>query len=174
MIRRAVVVLAAVSVACFPTTTRPPFGPLEAAPQAELQLPVPQATRETALALHADSVPVARTEPKDGWLESDWFDAATMQPTTARHLGPEVVKVRAFVGPSRPNFSLVRIEAVYIPMADPSREERSLERQVADSSAVGRRIAAVLAHMTAEFGDSAARAAALPAAAVAPPAGGHD
>ncbi len=167
------------AAACFPTTTRPPFASLPAAQQAELELPVPQATRETALALHADSIPVERTEPKDGWLESEWFDPITLQPTAARHIGPNVVKVRAFVGPSRPNFSLVQIEAVYIPYADPSRDERTLEREVPDSSAAGKRVAAVLAGMARQYGDSAARAGPVPASSGVSPAApngsrGHD
>ena len=65
------------SLACFPTTTRPPFLAQPSAPVFEVELPVPQATRALALALDADSIPVRRTEAKDGWIESEWFDVAT-------------------------------------------------------------------------------------------------
>jgi hypothetical protein len=145
--------------ACYPTTTRPGFAPMPAAPQTELELPVPQATRAAALALDADSIPVLRTEPLDGWLVSDWFDVATMRATTARPLGDSTVRVRAWVGPSRPNYSRVIIETVYRPYLDPSRAERSLEREVSDSSPIGMRVAAVLRRLTLQYGDSAARAA---------------
>jgi len=115
---------------CYPTTTRPAFSPLPAASTFEIELLVPQATRAVALALNEDSIPVRRTEAKDGWLETDWFDAATLKATDRRRLGPGVVKVRAFIDPSRPNHSNIAIEVVYRPLADPSRPERELEQQV--------------------------------------------
>jgi len=87
--------------ACFPTTTRPAFLPQPMAAIAEVHLGIPEATRALALALHTDSIPIRRTEPKDGWLESEWFDAKTLRPTSARRLGPDVVKVRAWIGPAR-------------------------------------------------------------------------
>jgi len=72
--------------ACYPATTRPAFLPEPTAPVAEVELAIPEATRAAAVALDADSIPVRRTEPKDGWLESDWFDATTLQPTSRRRL----------------------------------------------------------------------------------------
>lgn len=128
------------TAACFPTTTRPAFLPVPAAPTFEIELPVPQATRALALALDADSFPVRRTEAKDGWLESEWFDVATRRPTTRRPLGPDVVKIRAFIDPSRPNYSNITIETVYRPLADPSRADRELEQQVPANSVTLARI----------------------------------
>jgi hypothetical protein len=152
----AAVVFLMAATACYPTTTRPPFEPGPAAPHAEVELFVPQATREAALALNGDSIPVMRTEPKDGWLETGWFDARTLQPTTARPLGENVVKLRAWIEPSKPNYSMITIETVYRPLVDPSRDERSLERQVSDSSPMGLKVQAILKHLTAAFGDSTA------------------
>lgn len=135
-------------VGCFPSTTRPSFLPLPAAFTTEVGLLVPQATRALALALDADSIPVRRTEPKDGWLESDWFDARTLKPTTARRLGPDVVKVRAWVNPSHPGnrgdtSSTVTVETVYRPMADPSRDDRELEKQVPATHPIAGRMVAL-------------------------------
>ena len=118
-----------------------------------LELFVPEATRAVALALDADSIPVRRTETADGWIESDWFDAATLRPTSARRLGPDVVKVRAFVNPDKPNFSVVTLETVYRPVADPSRDDRLLEQQVPATHPVSIRMAALVNRLTMEFGE---------------------
>ena len=47
--------LAMLLAACYPATTRPDLLPLPDAPQVEIELFVPQATRALALALDADS-----------------------------------------------------------------------------------------------------------------------
>jgi len=138
--------------ACYPATTRPAFLPEPTAPVAEVELAIPEATRAAAVALDADSIPVRRTEPKDGWLESDWFDATTLQPTSSRRLGAEVVKVRVWVDPSRPNYSNITAETVYRPFADPSRPDRELEQQVPVNHRVGAKIVQVLGKLRQQFG----------------------
>ncbi len=132
------------ALACYPTTTRPRVEAVPEATLTEVELFVPDATRALALALDTDSIPVARTEPEDGWLETDWFDSETLQPTTQRPLGMDVVKLRAWADPSRPNHSQLTVEVVYRPFADPSRAPRLLERAVPDTHRVARRVAAVL------------------------------
>ncbi len=122
-------------------------------PTAELQLAIPQATRAVALALDADSIPVRRTEAADGWLESEWFDAGTLRPTKHRRLGPGVVKVRAWIDPSRPNYSTVTIETVFRPLADPSRSDRELEQQVAAGHRVAGKVQLALASLTKLYGE---------------------
>ena len=151
--RSRVVLVAVASVACYPTTTRPSFTPLPSAALTEVGLAVPEATRQVALALDGNSIPVRRTEPKDGWLETDWFDAATLRPTSKRRLGDGVVKVRAWIDPSRPNHSNVTIETVYRPLADPSRDDRSLERLVPSTNPVAMRVAGVLNVLVKQFGE---------------------
>ena len=146
--------LAALLVAaCYPTTTRPSLTPLPEAAVAEWELFVPEAMRTLALALDADSIPVSRTEPDDGWLETPWFDAATLRPTTRRPLGEGVVRLRAWADPARPNHSAVTVEVVYIPAADPSREGRALERQVSVAHPVAQRVALVMARLSKEYGE---------------------
>jgi len=125
----------------------------------EVELGVPQATRAIAIALDADSIPVRRTEARDGWLESDWFDVATMRPTARRRLGSDVVKVRAWIDPSRPNHSNITVETVFRPRADPSRPERELERQVPISHPVAGRVVKALGEVSRPYGGAAADSA---------------
>jgi hypothetical protein len=135
---------------CYPATTRPDLMPMPDAQRVEIALFVPQATRALALALDGDSVPVRRTEAEDGWLESEWIDAVSLQPVPGRPLGVGVVKVRAFVEPGRPNHSVLIVETVYRPVADPSRPERDLERQVPSGHPVAARVARVLQRLVEE------------------------
>ena len=148
MTRAGTLLLAALCVACYPTTTRPHLVPQPGSSVMELELFMPEATRELALALDADSIPVRRTEARDGWLESEWFDARTMRPTKAWPVGPDIVKVRAFVDPGRPNHSVITIETVYRPVADPSRPGRDLERQVPVDHPVALKVAAIVNRLT--------------------------
>jgi hypothetical protein len=138
--------------ACFPTTSRPAFTVMPDATSREIELPMDRATTALALALDGDSIPVLRTMAKDGWLETGWFSVSTMQPTTDRPLGPDVVKVRAFVGPARPNYSSVVVETVYRPIADPSESPRELEEQVPADHPVALRVKATLQKMVDQYG----------------------
>jgi len=151
--RRCSVLLVVAVMACHPATTRPAFLPLPSASVVEWKLSVREATQELALALDADSIPVQRTELSDGWLETGWFDAATMQPTTQRPLGDGIVRVRAWVDPSKPNYSSVTVETVYRPMADPSRDERALEHVVVANHPVALRVGLLLNRLSTKYGD---------------------
>lgn len=64
-------------LACQPYTTRPSFGPLQGAAEAVVDLDVAKATTVLAEQLRSDSIPVSRVEPKDGYLETEWFSALT-------------------------------------------------------------------------------------------------
>ncbi len=149
---RRLAVLVAVTVACYPATTRPDIVPVPGADQVELQLTVPQATRALAVALDGDSIPISRTEPDDGWLETPWFDIATLRPTSRRAVGLGVVRVRAFVDPGRPNHSVIHVETVYRPLLDPSDLERELEQQVPTGHPVAARVKVVLDSLAKEYG----------------------
>ncbi len=153
MRRLGLALLLLASPGCYPTTTRPDIEPVPGASRIEVELFVPAATRALAVALDADSIPVSRTEPEDGWLETPWFDATTMRPTTRRPIGPEVVKVRAFVTPGRPNWSVIDVETVYRPLADPSALGRDLERQVPVGHPAAVRVKAVLDSLLREYGE---------------------
>lgn len=142
----------AVLAGCYPATTRPDMMPVPDATRIEVELFVPQATRALAVELDTDSVPVRRTEPEDGWLESEWIDAATMQPTRRRPVGPDVVKLRAFVEPGRANHSVIYVETVYRRVVDPARPARDLEVQVPVGHPVRVRVDRAIERLVAAYG----------------------
>ncbi|MEO5799669.1 MAG: hypothetical protein ABIZ70_04325 [Gemmatimonadales bacterium] len=153
MKRAAILAVLVLGVGCYPTTTRPPFLSLPSATVVEWELSTREATQELALALDADSIPVRRTENADGWLETGWFDAATLRPTTRRPLGVGIVRLRAWADPSSANHSTITIETVYRPLADPSRDGHSLDQVVPANHPVAIRVGLLLNRLTKKFGD---------------------
>jgi hypothetical protein len=153
-----ILLLAALLLAgCRAATTRPFFGPVTGAVQAQIELGVQATTAEIADVLRTDSLPVSRVEPRDGLVETDWFDATTKQRVTGRPIGLNVVQVRAWVDPYRSSFSKVTLETIYRPVADPSRAPRDLERQVPLDHPVAVRMTAILKEMASLYGrDSSA------------------
>lgn len=131
-------------VGCNPNTTRPRLVPFPEAQETEMRAAIPKAVDELARALRADSVPVRRIETQDGWMDTGWFDVATLTPATGQFTGPGIARVRAFIGPSRPKYAELTVEAVYRRMIDPSVPERELERPLPPDSPVRARIARVL------------------------------
>ena len=67
-------------------------------------------------------------------------------------MGPDVVKVRAFLEPGRPNHSVIYVETVYRGVVDPSRPARDLEAQVPAGHPVALRVARAVARMVTEHG----------------------
>ena len=104
--------------------------PVPEAAATEIRLPPQEAIASLAEALEADSLPPARVRVRDAYIETAWLDSATGQPTQSRPIGTAVVKVRAWADPGRPGNTLLIVETVYRPLADPSLPERELERQV--------------------------------------------
>ena len=126
-----------VLAACYPTTTRPAFLPEPTAPVAEVELAIPEATRAAGRRarrrLHSGAA--HRAEGRLAGKRLVRRDDAAADPR--RRLGPDVVKVRVWVDPSRPNHSNITVETVYRPFADPSRPDRELEQQVPANHRVG-------------------------------------
>jgi hypothetical protein len=141
------------ATACQATTTRPTFGPLTGAPSVVVQMSIDKATTTLNDMLKADSIPVARVETRDGFLESPWFDSATGRPTGRRPLGTDVVRVRAWVDPEKPLFSRITIESLYRQKADPSLPERELDRQLPPDHPVAMRIRAVIDTLHQRYGE---------------------
>ncbi len=137
-------VCCAAALCCNPNTTRPPIHPMLGALTLELDLEVPAATVKVADALRADSIPVTKEEPRDGYLETPWFESATGALTSRRPLGPDVVRARAWIDPLAPGRSRVRVEVVFRPWADPSLPERELERVVPPTHPAAARVQAAL------------------------------
>jgi len=142
------------TIACRPETSRPFFGPVSGAAQTQVDLPVPDATTLVADRLKADSIPIARVEPADGFFETPWFDPATGAPTRARRLGAGVVRVRGWVDPTKVGHSNITIETLYRPLADPSLPERELDREVPPDHPTRKRVDALIQVLTKEHGDS--------------------
>jgi hypothetical protein len=149
--RRRVAALATLA-GCFLDTTRPPFEPFPEAPRAEVKLERQAATQRLADALRADSIPLRRVELRDGYLETQWLDAATLRPASRRAVGPEVVRVRGWVDPGRVGYSDLTLESVYRLLLDPSLPERELERSVPPGHPVATRVQAVLEELARRYG----------------------
>jgi hypothetical protein len=146
------VVAATILAACRPTTTRPPFPPVPESASTEIRLAPAEATRLLADALRADSIPVARVQQRDTWLETGWFDAASGRPTHRRPLGPGVVRVRAWADVTHPGNCKVTVETVYRPLADPSLPPRELDRQVPRNHPVAIKVRATLQELVKRYG----------------------
>ncbi len=151
--RRILVGVGLALLGCQASTTRPVFGPVSGAPRVVLQMEVARATTILASALRADSLPVAALEPRDGFLETPWFDSATSRPTGRRPLGQGVVLVRGWVDPDRPGFSRVTVETVFRDVADPSLPGRELDREVPPDHPVSVRVRAVLDTLRKRYGE---------------------
>ena len=145
--RRELLLLLWVSVACNPRTTRPYFPPVTGAAQAEIRLNQKNATSALADVLRSDSLPLIRVAASDGYLETAWFNSASKRPTGARRLGPNVVQVRAWIDPTRQGYSLITVETLYRPLADPSLSPRDLDRQVPTDHPVGKRMTEIVTEL---------------------------
>jgi hypothetical protein len=151
-VRLAPLALTAALAGCHPNTTRPTIVPLPEAAATEIRLVPQEATSRLAEAMVADSIPLARVHARDGYIESRWFDSATGRATRRRPLGTGVVRVRAWADPGRPGNSVLTVETVYRPTADPSMPERELERQVPTAHPVAVKVEAELAALLKQWG----------------------
>ncbi|HEU4953607.1 MAG TPA: hypothetical protein VFT28_03495 [Gemmatimonadales bacterium] len=144
--------LAVVLVGCRPDTTRPAIVPVPEAASTEIRLVPQEATNRLAEAMVADSIPLARVRARDGYIESRWIDSASGRATRRWPLGTSVVRVRAWADPGRPGNSLLTVETVYRPLADPSVPERELDRQVPKTHPVAVKVRAELADLLKRWG----------------------
>lgn len=158
-VNRRLAVLLALLLGCRATTARPYFVPYPEAETAELgfgvidkALTVGQVTDTLLAYLVRDSIPINKVRRFDGFLETGWFDAATLAPTTRRPVGDKVVRVRAYIDPGKPGFTRVEVETVFVPFPDPSLSAREQEAPVTPVHPVNRRVAAVLAILKKKYG----------------------
>jgi hypothetical protein len=138
--------------ACQPNTTRPPFTPMPEAAATEIRLVPREAIAKLGEALAADSLPPARVQVRDAYIETAWLDSATGQPTARRPVGTGVVKIRAWAYPGRPGNSLLIVESLYRPLADPSLPERELERQVPREHPAALKVERILEALLERYG----------------------
>jgi hypothetical protein len=139
------------AVACQPNTTRPSFTPLPEAAGTEVRLPVPEATRRLAEALKADSIPARTIRPRDGYVETPWFESRSGRVVRGA-VGPGIVRVRAWADPARPGSSQLTVETLYRPLVDPSLPDRELEREVARDHPVAVKVVATLKELVDRYG----------------------
>jgi hypothetical protein len=173
---RAWLAAAALLAGCRPNTTRPAIMPFPEAAGVEIRLRTPEATRRLAEAFQADSITPARVRIRDGYIETAWLDSATGRPTTQRPIGTGVVRLRAWADPGRPGNTVLTVETVYRPMADPSLPERELERQVPVTHPMAVKVETILEAMLKRHGGPPPPAAEQPAPArpAAEPVGDDD
>jgi hypothetical protein len=142
---------AGLAAACLLSSSRPSFEPLLDTQTAEVRLTPAAATQRLGEALRADSIPVTEMAPRDGYVQTPWFDAATGRPTPSA-LGPDVVRVRGWVNPGRYGHSDLRVEVAYRALRDPAVPERELERPVPPNHPVRIRVQAALDTLARRFG----------------------
>jgi hypothetical protein len=138
-------------LSCQPYTTRPSFGPLPTAAEAFVDESVARTTTLLSEGLAADSIPVSRVEPKDGYLETGWFNPYTGAATTARPLGDSVVRVRAWVNAYGEERASIRAETALRPLANPSLPARELDQQAPADNPAAVRVARVLATLARRY-----------------------
>jgi hypothetical protein len=141
---------------CAATTSRPYYPPLPTAALAEIELEIPAATRALAEAMARDSIALSKIREADGFIDSGWLDARTLEHTGARPLGGDVVRVRAWINPAKQFWSELQVEATYRVMADPSRPERELDVALPDDHPLQRKLAAVMRKLIVQYGDAEA------------------
>ena len=143
-----------VLVACTPVTARPDFQPF---PQSQTivlmarpQLVIPF----LASLVQAESLRVRRSSPRDGYIETDWYDTRTRRsyrggrvPDLARS-----VKLRGWADPYVPGETMLTLEVSYRPRYDPSRIERDLETPVAEDHDGKKLAEELLEKLKARFG----------------------
>ncbi len=129
--------------ACSPVTTRPAFQPLPEALVATLNAPPARIAAAAAEWLAGEGLGVVQTSPRDGYVETAWYDTHTK--ATRRGSGdvPDLsatVKLRCWADPDVPGRTRLTVDPVYRLRYDPSRTERDLEAAV-PASHDGHRIA---------------------------------
>jgi hypothetical protein len=161
-IHRSPFTLLVLLLSCRATTSRPSYLPLPTAAVAEVELEIPEATRVLAEALARDSITLSVVREADGFIDSGWLAANTLERTAARPLGQDVVRVRAWVNPAKQFWSELVVEVTYRPMADPSRPERELDVPLPDDHPLQRRVAGVIRRLIELHGDPATIQAMFP------------
>jgi hypothetical protein len=139
---------------CAATTSRPYFQPVPTAAVAEIELGIPQATRALAEGLAKDSIALSIIKENDGFIDSGWLDARTLEHTGARPLGAGVVRIRAWVNPAKQFWSELSVEATFRPIDDPSRPERELDVPLPEDHPLQKRLGAVIEKLIVQYGDA--------------------
>ena len=148
---RSLILVAALAAACDPNTTRPPITPSPGSLTISVSVEPSQAIELLAHRFRDDSIPVARAESLDAWLESPWVDSLG-QVTHARTIGPNVIRIRAWADPGKTGTSVISVELSWRPYDDPSVPARELDRDVLTSLPIAKRVKSVLEGLKKDYG----------------------
>jgi len=141
--------------ACNPATTRPDFRPFPQALTAVLLARPERVIPVLATLVAAESLRVKRASPRDGYLETDWYDVRIHRSFGDGAHVPDLastVKLRGWADPYVPTETIFTIEAAYRPRYDPSRLERDLEAVVPEGHDGYKLAAKLLAQLKEKFG----------------------
>jgi hypothetical protein len=121
------------ALACNPTTTRPDFRPLPQARAAQILARPQQVIPAAAALVVAESLRVRHASPRDGYLETDWYDTRAHRSFRDGAAAPDLahtVKLRFWADPYVPGETILTLEVAYRLRYDPSRDGRDLETSV--------------------------------------------
>lgn len=122
-----------VIAACSPVTTRPPFQPLPEALVATVNAPPARIAAAAAEWLATEGLTVIRSSPRDGYVETAWYDTHTKTTHPGSGDVPDLaatVKLRCWADPDVPGRTRLTVDPVYRSRYDPSSTERDLEAAV--------------------------------------------
>lgn len=143
--------LTALASACDPNTDRPAITPSPGAFTVMIAEDPTEAIGLLARRLADDSIPLARVESLDAYLESPWIDSLG-HATRARPIGPNVIRLRGWADPGKPGTAVISVELSWRPWDDPSVPARELDRDVSTSLPIAKRVKAVLDGIKKDFG----------------------
>ncbi|UCD24365.1 MAG: hypothetical protein JSW51_00145 [Gemmatimonadota bacterium] len=127
----ALVSLALVTSACGAGGARPRFDPFPQAISDTMPLLPDSAIIQIGALLAAEGIEIQHLRPREGYVESKWFDIAAGRTVGASSLDTEsVVRFRFWSDPATPGNSVVTGEAVRRRVIDPSQPERETEQPV--------------------------------------------
>lgn len=121
------------ALACTPITKRPDFAPLPLARAAQVLARPQQVIPALADLVAAESLKVRRASPRDGYLETEWYDTRTHRSFRDGAAVPDLahtVKVRCWADPYVPGETILTLEVAYRLRYDPSRTGRDFEMLV--------------------------------------------
>ena len=105
--------------ACNPTTTRPDFRPLPQARAAQIFARPQQVIPALAALVTAESLRIQRANPRDGYLETEWYDTRTRRSFRKGAAVPDLahaVKLRGWADPYVPGQDHLTLEGVSTPL----------------------------------------------------------
>ena len=130
MTRRALFLFVVVAAACATGGQRPRFGAQPQSVSLTVRQPADSVVVHLAARARALGLPVHRAAPREGYLETGWFDVARAAEVAAPYGRMDsIVRWRVFADPVQ-GHTRVLAECVWRIAWDPSLPERELERMV--------------------------------------------